>query len=92
MGDTWGGPETIGRNGAIVDELATSFGRPPGAIRRSICAGYEPLATLETQVEHIHRYAAAGVDTFIYNMAMPDAPAAIRRVGERLDELRGRFA
>ena len=54
--------------------------------------GIEPLATLETQVEHTRRYAAAGIDTFIYNIAMPDAPAAIRRVGERLDELRASFA
>jgi alkanesulfonate monooxygenase SsuD/methylene tetrahydromethanopterin reductase-like flavin-dependent oxidoreductase (luciferase family) len=90
--DTWGGPETIARNGALVDELAASFGRAPADIRRSICVGYEPLATLETQVEHIRRYAAAGVDTFIYNMAMADAPAAIRRVGERLEELRARSA
>jgi alkanesulfonate monooxygenase SsuD/methylene tetrahydromethanopterin reductase-like flavin-dependent oxidoreductase (luciferase family) len=90
--DTWGGPETIGRNGALVDGLAASFGRDPEAISRSICVGHDPLATLESQADHIRRYAAAGVDTFIYNLDMPDAPGVARRVGERLEELRSRFA
>lgn len=90
--DTWGGPERIAANGAVVDAAAAAAGRDPRQIRRSICTGHEPLATLESQVAHVERYAPAGVDTFLYNMAMPNAPEAIAEVGRRLPELRERFA
>ena len=90
--DTWGGTEAIAANGPIVDRLAIEAGRDPLAIRRSICTGYEPLETLETQVEHLDRYAASGVDTFIYNMAMERPVTAIVEVGRRLPGLREQYA
>jgi alkanesulfonate monooxygenase SsuD/methylene tetrahydromethanopterin reductase-like flavin-dependent oxidoreductase (luciferase family) len=90
--DTWGGPEAIAANGPVVDAHATELGRDPRTIRWSICSGDDPVATFETQLEHIGRYGASGIDTFIYNMSMPNTPEAVRNVGLRLPELRQRFA
>ncbi len=81
-----------GANGQVVDSLSIELGRDPRAIRRSICASAERVATFETQVEYVERYSASGVDTFIYNMSMPNTPEAVPAVGLRLPALRQRFA
>jgi alkanesulfonate monooxygenase SsuD/methylene tetrahydromethanopterin reductase-like flavin-dependent oxidoreductase (luciferase family) len=86
--DTWGGVDRIAENGRVVDELARSLGRDPRAIRRSICTGAEPLRSAEALRRHVARYAASGVDTFIYNVGdEPDALELVSRSAGWLEEV-----
>jgi F420-dependent oxidoreductase-like protein len=89
--DTWGGPEVIVANGAVVDGLARDLGRDALAIRRSICHGAEELSGYSVLAAHVAKYTAAGVSTFIYNLAVDRPVDLIRTVGPWLTELRDAY-
>jgi alkanesulfonate monooxygenase SsuD/methylene tetrahydromethanopterin reductase-like flavin-dependent oxidoreductase (luciferase family) len=89
--DTWGGPEVIAANGVVVDALAREMGRDPLAIRRSICTGEAPLSSHDVLAAHVANYAAAGVSTFIFNVAFDRPVELIRRVAPWMNELRDAY-
>jgi alkanesulfonate monooxygenase SsuD/methylene tetrahydromethanopterin reductase-like flavin-dependent oxidoreductase (luciferase family) len=99
FGDDWeggGGPDRMATLNARLDERCREAGRDPREVSRGIVAADEAFATLRDERafrRHVLAYAAAGVDTFYFNIPRGAPSRALRRITERaIPDLRAELA
>jgi F420-dependent oxidoreductase-like protein len=85
--DFWDGGEDVERyaeNAVRLRSLCQEIGRDPAEIRLVLSAYSQPLQSVDTFREHVARFAAIGVRTFLFNTPFSALPPLFTELAERV--------
>lgn len=94
--DQWDGggtPEEYRQHGERLNALCRDIGRDPSEIRWVLSSGRDVMASEDAFRNHVHTYAAIGVQSFLFNTPFGGVTPAMRSIAENvLPELRAELA